>query len=529
MIGKIQQGRDTTGLIYYLFGEGRHNEHTNQRVVAGSGQITEVFGMILPDENGVLAVEDQKLLADRLDEHWQMKRAVEGNRSRPLPRRGRAADHPQVIHAILAVPSEDGDLSDQMWEQIAQDYIDEMGWSGCEWVAVNHGRSVPKRAADATDEHPRSAHGNDHIHIVVNRVQADGRWASTYRAWPRSTRACRTLEDRYKLTRLRAEEPSHQQAPGMPAYSQGEARRARRDGGPGERYILEQKVRVAATAARNEVEFVQALRADKVRVRPRYAAGGTERVVGYSVKLPGDDAIWLGGGQLAKDLTLPKMRERWGAVSPDQARAAWRNETPMKITPTLGDPDKIAAMSRRLLTEWDRLDRSDRAGWSQRAGDVAGWSSALGQHLVDPALMRSARELSRAAQLPPRTPREPRHPGVGAIVRQIMMASSRDSELGWAAVVEALGRAIEAIAEAHRARGELVAAQRLTRTHQDVVAAVDRAARGDERARVMRGQRTLQPLGGPGDQTRTDAQAVEEPTLRPGRDRVQRGRGRAPD
>ena len=35
MIGKVNRGSDTAGLIRYLFGPGRSNEHTDARVVAG--------------------------------------------------------------------------------------------------------------------------------------------------------------------------------------------------------------------------------------------------------------------------------------------------------------------------------------------------------------------------------------------------------------------------------------------------------------------------------------------------------------
>ena len=34
MIGKVQRGAAVGGLVAYLFGPGRHNEHTDQHVVA---------------------------------------------------------------------------------------------------------------------------------------------------------------------------------------------------------------------------------------------------------------------------------------------------------------------------------------------------------------------------------------------------------------------------------------------------------------------------------------------------------------
>jgi hypothetical protein len=61
-----------------------------------------------------------------------------------------------------------------------------------------------------------------------------------------------------------------------------------------------------------------------VLVRPRFEAGGNEVVIGYSVAVRpevGDTPIWFGGGKLAKDLTLPSLRQFW-ELSPSDRRAA---------------------------------------------------------------------------------------------------------------------------------------------------------------------------------------------------------------
>ena len=66
----------------------------------------------------------------------------------------------------------------------------------------------------------------------------------------------------------------------------------------------------------------------------------TDVVTGYSVALrpqPGVPIVWYGGGRLARDLTLTRLREGWpdnvtsAQHAVDEWRATWRN--PMKYTP----------------------------------------------------------------------------------------------------------------------------------------------------------------------------------------------------
>ena len=93
-------------------------------------------------------------------------------------------------------------------------------------------------------------------------------------------------------------------------------------------------MRACATASRDESEFIRRLRDEGVRLRPRYAEGGTEEVVGYSVRLPGREhgpqrSVWYGGGRLARDLTLPALRRGWRQDAEAQRRAVreWSSST----------------------------------------------------------------------------------------------------------------------------------------------------------------------------------------------------------
>ena len=52
MIPKISRGSDPAGLVKYLFGKGRHNEHANQHLVACSDDLLVSFGFDgHPDES----------------------------------------------------------------------------------------------------------------------------------------------------------------------------------------------------------------------------------------------------------------------------------------------------------------------------------------------------------------------------------------------------------------------------------------------------------------------------------------------
>ena len=81
-------------------------------------------------------------------------------------------------------------------------------------------------------------------------------------------------------------------------------------------------------------------------VRPRYASGGKEEVVGYSVALKsraGDAPIWFGGGKLAKDLTLPHLRQHWETTAQDRQGAIVEWTANKSVAPgreaLLGTPD----------------------------------------------------------------------------------------------------------------------------------------------------------------------------------------------
>jgi hypothetical protein len=194
-----------------------------------------------------------------------------------------------VWHCSLALHPEEASLEDARWAEICEQFISEMGFAGeqakaqCRWVALRHGRSKG---------------GSDHAHIVVALVAEDGSKASVHNDRPRGQRACRELESRFSLRTLEARERGAASRGIEPGERYVDTRHRKRDHGEREEHperggrqtqTLERIVRAGATASRNERVRAPSPRAG-LGVRPRYARGDTEKVDGYSVRLPGRES-----------------------------------------------------------------------------------------------------------------------------------------------------------------------------------------------------------------------------------------------
>ena len=78
-------------------------------------------------------------------------------------------------------------------------------------------------------------------------------------------------------------------------------------------------MRIALAGAAGEQEFLDRLRAAGVLVRQRHSTTNADEITGYAVALPGNRAadgapIYFSGGRPAADLTLPRLRQRWGTA-----------------------------------------------------------------------------------------------------------------------------------------------------------------------------------------------------------------------
>lgn len=235
MIGYITTGSDFAGLASYLYGPGHANEHVNPRIV-GSGNVPtlDVFG-----------------------QHWvtYMQYAAMLNRRVRKP----------VWHCSLTAAPDDRELSDQEWGVIAAEHMANMGLADHMWTAVRH--------------------GDNHVHIVVNRVDLEGKvWENSHDR-RRSAESLRRIERRHGLTRV--DENYRRRDAAHAKTSKAEREAAQRKGLPmAYRAMLRDELAGSLRAARGRgiAEFERELRKRGLGFRARIEAG---QIVGYSVAISG--------------------------------------------------------------------------------------------------------------------------------------------------------------------------------------------------------------------------------------------------
>ncbi len=446
MIAKIGRGSDGAGLARYLFGAGRADEHSAQRVIAAGDTVDVEVGT-------TLSAGEVRDLGAQLDAMAALF--------------GTEVKGGHIWHLSLSNPAGDRELSDAEWAEVVTDAMGRLGFTSaasgkadCAWVAVRHGRSTG---------------GHDHVHVAVSLVRDDGTKASTWMERVRMSELCADSETRLGLTVV-----DGRQRGGLPGASRAEVEAATRRGRPEpERQSLARLVRGAAVASGGEAEFVRRLRGAGVIVRPRYQEGGTTEVVGYSVALrpvEGDKPVWFGGGRLARDLALPTLRAGWpGSAEPaEEALEEWGGHRGAdgqgREAQVLVEAGWANAAGRVDLAvgALGAVPAGERARWAAVARETAGvfgaWSARV-EAAAPGALARAADGLGWSAQERELTAARWREPaardfrGVASVVAQSAIGAS--SAMGWVLLMRSMVRTVEEIRQAHLARGEALQAARL--------------------------------------------------------------------
>ena len=422
----ITRGGNACGLMCYLLGPGRANEHTDQRVLAGTFDIAgrDFFGHRPLTHAEALRV-GKRLDLDRLEHGTEVlaKRTHWDYDAEAIVSTGKGPAH--VWHCSLTLHPDEGRLTDETWAKIASDFMDEMGFteaSGkapCRWVAVRHGVN---------------AGGGDHIHIACVLVRDDGTKASVWRDYARAQAACNALEHRHGLVVVESREHERGAIGETPAEAADAARKGQE---MTDRARLEIAIRAAAAGARTESEFLTELRGQGVLVRPRYAKGTRDQVDGFSVALnPAGQARprWIGAGYVARDLSLRRLRAGWIDLSIERRKALglWttarnphhdhgsvrQHGQPWMSRKEWDSQQKavwkaMAAAVDESLARFDAILPGDDEGLAECARDAAGLFSALarrydGHRTGSCALAKAARSMGRLAQTkPPPTRRAP--------------------------------------------------------------------------------------------------------------------------
>jgi hypothetical protein len=367
MIGKVaekpeQRGERVEGLIYYLYGPGRREEHTDPHIVAGWRHPAELEPPLRPDGK-----RDFRRLTGLLNQ--------------PHAALGKWGFRRPVWHCSMRAAPGDKMLSDDEWAQIACDVMNRTGLSpygqeddAVRWIAVRH--------------------GDDHIHIVAMLARQDGRRPRLDFEKANVRKACLAAEERYGLE---STAPGDRTAARRPSRAEAE-KAARRGLDEPPRVTLRRQVTTAAAGAGSEQEFFTRLDRAGVLVRKRFSVKNPDEITGYAVALPGDTSkdggpVWYGGGKLAADLTLPKLRCRWtgpGTTPGDPFTAAERNAL-----------WEHAARAADQATDWIH----GLAGTDPAAAADAAWAASDTLHAAAAAL--GSRILRQAADAYDRAARAP--------------------------------------------------------------------------------------------------------------------------
>ncbi len=365
MIGKLStpRGEHIEPLLYYLFGPGRREEHTDPHIIAGWRHPAALEPPLRPDGK-----RDFATLAGLL----KQPQAALGGRGYQRP----------VWHCSMRAAPEDRMLSDDEWAGIAHEVLDCTGLSpygqedeAVRWIAVRH--------------------SEDHIHIVAMLARQDGSKPGLSGERYKVRAACLAAEQRYGL---RSTAPADRTAARRPSRAESE-KAARRGLEEAPRVTLRRQVTTAAAAADSQDEFFARLDAAGVLVRKRFSVTNPGQVTGYAVALPGDTAkdggpVWYGGGKLAADLTWPKLRQRWtasratlgpGGLTVAERTAVWDHASRVAVG---------AAAQIRHLAWTDPAAAADAAWATSDALHVA--AAVLGSRI----LRQAADAYDRAARPP---------------------------------------------------------------------------------------------------------------------------------
>lgn len=459
MMPNITRGDRFGGLMSYLFGTSETNVHSNPHVVAGDMDIFMTY------EGRELDHFEALSLAYELDESRRLmgtkvtvvKRSSAGD-SDVLTKERKDA---HVWHASLSLRNTEGLLTDDQWNAIANDFMTEMGFTAesgkaeARWVAVRHGVS---------------SNGNDHIHIAASVVRTDGTKVSTHNDFSRAQKVCRDLELKYGLE-VTGDRAAELGTRGVKPASREAA--DRRGAAEPDVVRLARTVRASAAAATDEGEFVRRVRRAGVLIRPRFAAGRRDVIEGYSVALQtpeGVRPVWHGGGRLARDLTLPRLRADWEETidssieANDEWQAAYDGQYAVHpgVEAREADPalwKQYTEDVRALRDQLRSVPVDDQATWAVVARDSAGifaaWSQRLEPDKHGPLALVSA-ELARSAQIRAHQvqPRPTSLVSVGNTALLVASASlSSDSRMAQVLLMRELSRLAQSLHSMMLARG----------------------------------------------------------------------------
>ena len=460
MIAKVVRGWRPAGLVAYLFGPGRHEEHRNPRVVAAWDGAPWLHQ---PDRLHSVALDGEVLPAGEFDlDLRQLNRTMQGPlQAAGLPASGlpavlartgaAVARQGPVWHCAVRLHPDDPVLSDEQWEHIAEQLMRATGidQTGCRWIAVRHAA--------------------DHVHLMAVLVSEEtGKRFRPYRDFPKLRAECQRLERELGLTPTASADRTA--APAPTRAEQETARRLGRD-----RTLREDLRQVVAQCAATSSDSTQFLaRLAEKRLDPQVVRDKAGRICGYTVTPYGyrtrtGDVMRFAGRSLAPDLSWPKVQARWAALSAvPLPHATDQHIRGTQRTAVMGD---VAATVEQATGSLRDRPGQDLDGVAHAAGEVLAALSHGREGSQNGPLSRLERRYDRAARTPCRVLPAP---GAGVVAAELRRAARQLGALG---VLTGHGHERLAMPALLLALAGLVAEvaawqQQLNRTHQAAAARV---------------------------------------------------------
>lgn len=388
MMPNVVRGGRMKGLVAYLAGPGRSNEHTNPMVVAGDDRVTFAVepGQELTNGDAMTIGSIMDQPRDAYGTEVTVPTKAWDDEKQSYIKTGHKDAH--VWHCSLSLRKEEGKLAPDQWKAIAEDFVDRMGFidpdgaKSSRWVAIHHGDSK---------------NGNDHIHIAVQMVREDGTKANAYGDFKKAQKVCSQLEQKHGLEVLE----SRNQERSISADKPAERANAKQQGRPmSARYELRRRLRTALATSGSADEYIARLTDLNVKVAPSFERGSMTAVRGYKVALPDvqdnqGQAIWYAPSKLDATLGWPNIRKRFSdagvTAAEDRLRSMHTSQSPRenkvavhKFDPTMAErlmsgktgtgPDTLSSIYARLSmqieqdkpgTFWKLSERFARASQGQ--------------------------------------------------------------------------------------------------------------------------------------------------------------------
>jgi len=196
-----------------------------------------------------------------------------------------------VCHVSLSVAADDVQLDDFKWSDIADRYMNDMGFSKSQYTLIRH---------HDTDHH--------HIHIVANRVDTDGKTVSAQDDFRRSAKSLHDIEREFGLQPVNHPDGKKDKG-GAKGPSRGEVQMMVRTGKLSKKATLQALVAEAAKGQPTMSEFVSRLHRDGVGVQCHIQSTG--RISGIS--FDHGDAV-LKGSSLGKSYSFNGLQKHLGVT-----------------------------------------------------------------------------------------------------------------------------------------------------------------------------------------------------------------------